>query len=161
MGSADNTVTEISEAAHKVLMQDDHHSSIQINSIPQMLQWETCPFHIISSVSILLHIIKSDSLLSKVDVCRKLVVGDSMSSDKLSLGWIPHITWVMSKRNTIETVKFPEGISIPEFIHTLISYFSTFQADTSTSLALWTSRFCAWWILHPTIYWVNGVTVTI
>jgi hypothetical protein len=52
---------------------------------------------------------------------------------------IPRINGVMSKRNTIATLTFPEGISISEFIDAVTSYVSTFQADTSASIDLRTS----------------------
>ena len=37
VGSADNSDTERSEAAHKNLMKDDYHSSNKVNYIPQIL----------------------------------------------------------------------------------------------------------------------------
>jgi len=67
----------------------------------------------------------------------------------------------MSKCNTIATLTFPEGIRISEFIDALRFDFSTFQADTSASLDLWTSRSRASWILPQQIYRANGITVTI
>jgi len=152
MGSADNSDTEIAEAPHKNLLQDGCHSSNKVNYIPQMLRWETRLFHMKSRVSILLHIIKSDPLSPNTDMCRKLLVGDSLVSDKLSPGMIPHINGVMSKRNTIATLTFPEDLSISELIDALTSYFSTFQADTSASLDLQTSWCCALWILRQKIY---------
>jgi hypothetical protein len=161
MGSADNSDTEISEAAHKNLIKDGYRSSNKVNYIPQMLRWEMRLFHIKSRVSILLHIVKSDPLSPKADICRKLLVGDSLASDKLSPGLIPHINGVMSKRNTIATLTFPEGISISELIDALTFYFSTFQADTNASLDLRTSGSRASWILRQKIYRANGVTVTI
>jgi hypothetical protein len=161
MGSADNSDTEISEAAHKNLIKDGYRSSNKVNYIPQMLRWETRLFHIKSRVSILLHIVKLDPLSPKADICRKLLVGDSLASDKLSPGLIPRINGVMSKRNTIATLTFPEGISISEFIDALTSYLSTFQADTSARLDLRTSGSRASWILRQKIYRANGVTVTI
>jgi len=82
-------------------------------------------------------------------------------SDKLSPGLIPRINGVMSKRNTIATLTFPEGITISEFIDALTSYFSTFQADMSAGLDLRTSGSRASSILRQTIYRANGVTVTI
>jgi hypothetical protein len=82
-------------------------------------------------------------------------------SDKLSPGLIPRINGVMSKRNTIATLTFPEGINISEFIDALTSYFSTFQGDTSVSLDLRTSGSRASWILCHKIFRANGVTVTI
>jgi hypothetical protein len=126
-----------------------------------MLRWETCLFHIKSRVSILLHIVKSGPLSLKTDICRKLLVGDSLASDRLSPSLIPRIKGVMSKCNAIETLTFAEGISISEFIDALISYFSTYQVDTSDSLDRRTSASHAWWILLEMIYCANGVTVTI
>jgi len=161
MGSADNSDTEISEAAHKILIKDGYRSSNMVNYIPQMLRWETRLFHFKLRVIILLHIVKLDPHSPKADICRKLHVGDSLASDQLSLGLIPRINGVMSKRNTIATLTFPEGISISECIDALTSYFSKFQADTSASLDLRTSGTRASWILRPKIYRVNGVTVTI
>jgi hypothetical protein len=67
----------------------------------------------------------------------------------------------MSKHNTVATLTFPEGISISEVIDALTSYFLTFQADTSASLDLRTSRSRASWILRQMLYRANGVTVTI
>jgi len=67
----------------------------------------------------------------------------------------------VSKRGTIATVTFSEGIIISELIDTLTSYVSTFQADLSTSLDRCTSSFHASWILRQKIHWVNGITVTI
>jgi len=161
MGSADNSDTKISEATHKNLIKDGYRFSNNVHYIPQMLRWETRLFHIKSRVSILLHIVKLDPLSPKADICRKLLVGDSLASNKLSPGLIPHINGVMSKRNTIATLTFPEGISISEFSDALTSYFSTFQADTSASLDLRTSGSLALWILRQKIYRANGVTVTI
>jgi hypothetical protein len=161
MGSADNSDTEICEAAHKNLIKDSYRSSTKVNYIPQMLRWETRLFHIKSRVSILLHIVKLDPLSPKADICRKLLLADSLASDKLSPGLIPRINGVMSKHNTIATQTFPEGISISEFIDALTSYFSTFQADTSDSLDIRSSGSRASWILRQKIYRANGVTVTI
>jgi len=62
MGSADNSDTEISEAAHKNLIKDGYRSSNKVYCIPQMLRWETRLFHIKLRVSILLHIFKLDPL---------------------------------------------------------------------------------------------------
>jgi hypothetical protein len=112
MGSADNSDSEISEAALKNLIKDGYHSSNKVNYIPQMLRWETRLFHNKSRVSILLHIIKLDLLSPKADICRKLLVGDFLASNKFSPGVIPSIKGVMSKRNTISTLTLPEGISI-------------------------------------------------
>jgi hypothetical protein len=139
MDSADNSDTEISEAAHKNLIKDCYHSSNKVNYIPQMLRWEMRLFHIKSRVSILLHIIKLDPLSPKADMWRKLLGGDSLASDKVSPGLIPRINGVISKCNMIATVAFPEGISISEFVDALKSYLSTCQADTSASLDLLTS----------------------
>jgi len=161
MGSADNSDTEISEAGHKILIKDGYRSCNKVNYIPQMLLWETRLFHIKSRVSIILHIVKLHLLPPKADIFRKLLAGDSLASDTLSPGLIPRINGVMSKRNTIATLIFPERISISEFIDALTSYFSTFQADTSASLDLRTSGSCASWILRQKIYRANGVTVTI
>jgi hypothetical protein len=82
MGSADNSHAEISEANYKYLSKDGYNSSSQVNYIPQMLRWETHLFHIKSGVSILLHIIKSYPLSQNRDICRKLLVGNSLASDK-------------------------------------------------------------------------------
>jgi len=70
MGSANNSDTKISEATHKNLIKDGYHSFNKVTYIPQMLRWEMRLFHIKSRVSILLHIIKSDPLSSKADICR-------------------------------------------------------------------------------------------
>jgi hypothetical protein len=67
MGSADNSDTEISEAAHKNLFTDGYRFSNKVNYIPQMLRWETRLFHIKSRVSILLHIVELDPLSPKAD----------------------------------------------------------------------------------------------
>jgi len=67
----------------------------------------------------------------------------------------------MSKRNTIATLTFPEGISISDFIDALTFYISTFQAVRSARLDLLTSGSCASWILCQKICWADGVTVTI
>jgi hypothetical protein len=112
MSSADNSDTEISEATHKNRMNDGYSSSNKVYYIPPMLRWETRLFHIKSRVSILVHIVTSDPLSPKVDICRKLLVGDSLASDKLSPALIPPINGVMSKCNMIATVTFPEGIGI-------------------------------------------------
>jgi len=152
MGSADNSDTEISEAPHKNQTKDGSRSSNKVNYIPHMLRWETRLFHIKSTVSILLHIVKFDPLSPKADICRKLPVGDSLASDKLSPGLITRINGVMSKRNMIATLTFPDGISISECIDALTSYFSTFQADMSASLDLRTSGSRASWIFRPKIY---------
>jgi len=148
MGSANNSDTEISEAAHKNLIKDGYRSSNKVNYIPQMSRWETRLCHNKSRVSISRHIVKSDPLSPKADIRRKLLVGDSLASDKLSPGSIPRINGVMSKHNTIASLTFPEGISISECIDALTSYFSTFQADTSASQVLWTSGSRASWILR-------------
>jgi len=148
MGSVDNCDTELSDAAPTNLIKNGNCSSNMVNYIPQMLRWETCLLHIKSRVSILLHIVKSDPLLLKADICRKLLLRNSQASDKLSSGLIPRISEVMSKCTTIATLTFPEGISISEFNDTLTSYFSTFQADTSASLDLWTCGSRASWILR-------------
>ena len=74
---------------------------------------------------------------------------------------IRRINGEMSKRNTIATVTFPDGIRISEFIDALISYFSTFLADMSASLDLRTSGSRALWIHCRQIYRANGVTVSI
>jgi hypothetical protein len=161
MGSADNSDTEISEVAHKNLIKDGYRSSNMVNYIPQMLRWETRQFLINSRVSILLPIVKLDPISPKPDICIKLLVVDSLASDKLSPGLIPHIDGVMSKRNTIATLTFPEGIIVSEFIDALTFYFSSFQVDTSASLDLRTSGSHTSWILRQKIYRANGVTVTI
>ena len=161
MGSANNSDTAISEAAHKNLIKNGYSSSNKVNYIPQMLRWETRLFHIKARVSILLHIVKSDPLSLKADICRKLLVGDSLASDKLSPGLISCMNRVMGKRNTIATLTFPEDIGISEYIDALASYFSTFQADMSASLDLRTSGSRESWILRQKIYPVNGITVTI
>ncbi|KAF8244558.1 hypothetical protein K440DRAFT_507416, partial [Wilcoxina mikolae CBS 423.85] len=41
MCSADNSDTEVSEAAHKNLIKDGYRASNKVDYIPQMLQWET------------------------------------------------------------------------------------------------------------------------
>ena len=151
IGSDDHCDIEISEAAHKIIIKDCYHSSNKVNYIQQMMQWKTCLFHIKLRVSILLHILKSDSLSPKADIGRKLLVEDLLASDKLSPGLIPRINAVMSKRNTIATLTFPEGIGISEVIEGLTSYFLTFQADMSTSPDLRTSRSHASWILRRKI----------
>jgi len=126
-----------------------------------MIRWETRLLHLKSRVIILLHISKLDPLSQKADICRKLLVLDSLASDKLPPGLIPRINGVISKRNTIATLTVPEGITISEFIDALRSYFSTFQGDTSASLDIPTSGSRASWILHQRIYRANGVTVPI
>jgi len=161
MGSADNSDNKISEAAHKNIIKDGYHSFNKVNYIPQMLRWEIHLFHIKSKVSILRYIIQSDPLSPKEDICRKLLVPDFLTSDKLSPSLIPRINGVMSKHSMIATLTFPEGISISEFIDTLTCYVSIFQADTSASLGLQTSGSCASWILHQKIHQLNSVTVTI
>jgi len=161
MGSANNSDTEISEAAHQNIIKDGYRYSNKVNYIPQIVRWETRLFHIKSRVSILLHIINLDPLLPKADICRKLLVGDSLASDILSPGLIPRINEVMSKCNTIATLTFPEGINISEFIDALTSYIWTFQADTSASLGLRTTGSRASWILRQKIYRANSVPVTI
>ena len=138
MGSANNSDTEISEAVHKNLIQDDYCSSNHVNYIPQMLRCETGLFHIKLTVSILLHIIKSDPLSPKAEICRELLMADSLASDKVSPGLIPRNNRVRSKRNMIATLSCLEGTSISEFIDALTSHFSTFHADTSGSLDLQT-----------------------
>jgi len=143
MGSADNSDTEISKAAHKILIKDVSCFSNKVNNIPQMLQWEMCLSHIKSRVSIQLHIVKSDPLSPKADICRQLLLGDSQVSDKVLRSIIPRIKRVMSKRSINANLTLPDGISISEFIDTLTSNFSTFQANMSTSLDLPTSRYCA------------------
>jgi hypothetical protein len=70
MGSADNCDPKISEGAHRNLIKDGYCSSNKDNNIQQMLQWEMRLFHIKSGVSIRLHIVKSDCLLPKADICR-------------------------------------------------------------------------------------------
>jgi hypothetical protein len=86
MGSADNCGTKISEATHKNLINDGCYSSNKVNYIPQMVRWETRLFHIHWRVSILLHLLKLEPLSPRADICRKLLVGDSLASDKLSPG---------------------------------------------------------------------------
>jgi len=70
MGSANNSDTKISKAAHKNLIKDGYHSSNEINYILQMLQWETRLLLIKSRVSILLRIVKSDLILRNADIYR-------------------------------------------------------------------------------------------
>jgi len=118
-------------------------------------------FCIMSTVSILLHMIKSDLLLRKADIRRKLSVGDPLVSDKLSPSLTHRINGVMSKRSMIVTLTLLESISISEFIDALPSYSSTFQADMSASFDLGTSRLHASLIFHPKIHPGNGITVTI
>jgi len=118
-------------------------------------------FHIKSRVSNVPHMVQSDPLSLMADICRELLVGDSLASDKLSPSLIPHINGVMSKYSMIATLTLPEGISISECIDALTSYSSTFQAGTRASLDLQTSGFCESWIPRPMIHCAIGVTVTI
>jgi len=161
ISSANYSNTEMSKTAHRNLIKDSYHSFNNVNYIPQMLQWKMCLFDVKLKVSILLQIIDSDRLFLKADICRKLLVGDSLTSDKLSPSLIPCINRVMSKHNMIATLTFPEGVSILEYIDTLTSYCSTFQVDTSTSLDLWTSPSHALGILSQKIYQAYGITVSI
>jgi len=117
--------------------------------------------HIMSRVSIPLHIVISDCLLLKADICRKHIVGDSLASDKLSPSVIPCIKLVMSKRYLIATLLFLEGISISQLIDALTWYFSTFQVETCTNLHLWTSGAGALCILRHKIFQANVITVTV
>jgi hypothetical protein len=126
-----------------------------------MIRWKSHLFHIKSRVSILLPIMKSHPLSLKATICRKLLVGDSLASKKLSPGLRPRINSLLSKHNTIATLTFPEGISISEFLDTLTSYFSTFQADTSASQDPQTSGSISSRILRHKIYRANAITVTI
>jgi len=119
MGSTDHSDTEISEAPLKNLIPDGHHSSNKVDYFLQMLQREVHLMHIMSRVSIPLHIVISDCLLLKADICRKHIVGDSLASDKLSPSVIPCIKLVMSKRYLIATLLFSEGISISQLIDAL------------------------------------------
>ncbi|KAF8247655.1 hypothetical protein K440DRAFT_516648, partial [Wilcoxina mikolae CBS 423.85] len=41
MGSDDNSDTEVSEAAHKNIINDGYRASNKVDYIPQMLRWET------------------------------------------------------------------------------------------------------------------------
>jgi hypothetical protein len=58
-------------------------------------------------MSILLHIMKYHPVLPKADICTQLLVGDSLASDKLSLGWTPRINGGMNKLYIIGTLTFP------------------------------------------------------
>jgi len=161
MAFANTCDTIISEVAHKHLTMDGDDFSNNVIYIPQILRWEMYLFHIKLRVSIPLHIIKSDPLLLKADICRKILVAHSLASRKLSRYLIPRIDGVISKHNTIATLTFPEGITISECINALTSYVSTFRVDTNASLDLWTSWSCALWILRQKIYQTKGITVTI
>jgi hypothetical protein len=118
-------------------------------------------FHIKLRVSILRHIVESDPLLRKADICRYHLGGDSLASDKLSPILIFRINGVTTIRSMIATLTFPESSSISECIDTLRSYFSTFQADTRASQDLRTCGFHSLWILCQKIHRANGITVTI
>jgi len=161
MGTANNSYTEISETTHKILIKDSYRASNKVNCILQMFWWGTHIIDIKSSVRILLHIVISDPISPKSAIRRKLLVRDSLASDKLSPALIPHINRVMSKCNRIVTITFPEGISILERIATLTSYCSTCQTDTCMSPHPQTSGFHASWISPQELYRGNGVTVTI
>jgi hypothetical protein len=161
MGSADISYTKINAAAHKNLIKDGYHSFNKVKYIPQMLRWKTHLFHIKSKDSILQHTFKSYPLSPKADIWGKLLVGDSLASDKLSCCLISRITGVRNKLNTIATLTFPEGISISRCIDALISFVSTFQVDMSSSVDLGTTGSHALWILSEKLYRANGVTVTI
>jgi len=114
-----------------------------------MLQWAMWLFHIKSWVTIQLHIVKSDPLSPKSDMCKKCLMGDSLASAKISCSIVPDINTVITERSMIATLTFPDGIIISAFIEALTPYHSTMHADTSTSFALWTSGFCAAWICCP------------
>jgi len=162
MASADYTNMEIYEVTYKGLIKHAYHSSSKVNSIPQMLRWEMQRFHIKLKVCILLHIVKSDPLWLKVDICRDLLGGDSLTSNIVSTtSFIPRINSVMSKHSMIATQTFPDSISILELINTLTSYYSTFQADTSSRLELQTSRSHPSCILCQLMYQAISVTITI
>jgi len=161
MGCADSHDTEIYEAAHNNLIKDGYGSSNQIDYILQILRWDMRLFHIKSRVRILLHIVRSDPLLLMADICRKLLMGDSLASFILSPSLIPPIKGVMSKCSMIATLTFPEGISIMEFFDALTSNFSTFQVDMSSSLDLETSASQSLWIHHQKMHQANGVPVPI
>jgi len=120
-----------------------------------------CLYDIKSTIRILLDIVESDPIPPRAAICRKLLVRDSLASNKLSPGLILCINGVMRKCNTIATLTFPEVISISGCIDALTSYFLTFQADTSASLNLRASGSLASWNLHEKIYRANSFTVSI
>lgn len=126
-----------------------------------MLGWEMGLFHIKARVSILQHIVKSDPLMPKDHLCRKLLLEDPLASDKISAGLIPRINGVVSKRNTTAIVTFPEDISILDFSDALILDLSTLQVDKSASLDLQTSQSNPSWILCQKIYRATSITHTI
>jgi len=152
MGSAENSDTGISEAALENIIKDDYRCSNNVNNIAYMLQWEMCLVHIMLRVSILLHIVRSDHFSLKADICRTLLVRNSLASQKLSPGLIPRINAVMSKCSVIAILTVPEGSSISEIIAALTSYFCTFQVDNSARLDLWTTGCSASWNLCSTIH---------
>ena len=76
-----------------------------------------------------LHIVKSDTLLSKADIFKKLLVGDSVLSNKSSPSLIPHINRLICKSKTIAIQTVPGGVNISELIDARTSYFSNFQVD--------------------------------
>jgi len=134
MVSPDNGDTNISEAVHKNLTKNGDDCSNEGNIIPQILWSETHLFHIHLSVCILLHIIKLYPLSQKADICRMLLLGDSLESDKLSPSLVSHINRGLSKCSTIATLAFPEGISISEMIDDMPFKFSILRADMNTSV---------------------------
>jgi len=124
MGSSDNRDTEISQATDGSLINDGYRSSGKVTYTLQMLKRILHLFCIQLSVSSLLHILKSDPLSPKANICRKLLAGDSLAFDKLSPSLITRTKGVMIKSNMVET---------------LTSYFSTFRADTGASLDIQTA----------------------
>jgi len=82
-----------------------------------------CLFHIKSKEFLLLHIAKSDPVLPKTDICRLLLVGESLASNKILPSLMAYTNRVIRKYSMISTLIFPEGISILEYIDTLLSYF--------------------------------------
>jgi len=127
MACAYNSDTNISEASHKNFIQDGYCASNNVNYIPLMLGWEMHLLEITSRFCIWLHIIQSYPLFPKPDIWRKLFLGDSLVSNKLSPRVIPHIIRVLSTPSTIATLLYPEGISKSEFIDARTSQISKLQ----------------------------------
>ncbi|KAF8245588.1 hypothetical protein K440DRAFT_555460, partial [Wilcoxina mikolae CBS 423.85] len=67
IGSADNSDTEVFEAAHKNLIKDSYRTSNKVDYILQLLQWEIRFFHIKLRVSILQYMIEAAPLSAKAD----------------------------------------------------------------------------------------------
>jgi len=112
LGCAKHSETEMYESTDKNLFEDGYHSFNKVSYIPQMWQLERCLFHIKSRVHIQLHIVKTDLISPKADMCRKLLVGDSLASNTLAPSLMPRIKCVMCTHNTPASVIFPSGISI-------------------------------------------------